>query len=457
MNIAEGWKCAADVEKFIERNSHYSRANFIGMMLEEGGIFKLNQEKDFLAAYNHCPPVKSIIGKRAKAFNSGTSEVIRKSTKKKATGSYAQIVRRLIGESPNALQTGEQWKSQLNTYVDIFGYCPILRVRPEGMPDEISALWNIPPWLFDLDYTYKLWNQNTVEGIYKDYFIFWNGERTRIKKEDVFFIFDDGIGTESDTNLTIPDSRLKGHDAVVSNIIAAYKSRNTLITKRGAIGILSNETKDGDSGSAPLRPQAKTELQDEFKRYGLVGQAYQVIISDANLKWQQMGLPTKDLMLFEEIQDNINRLCEIYGYPVGLMAQQKQSTFSNKQTDRRDFIENTIMPESKSRDEQLSRGLFGEAEPDLMICTDFSKLTVLQEDKKLAADAHSAEATACEKSYLKGVMTKNEWRERMGLERVTDDPTFDEYYDAEAAADAQANRTININSARNAGQQQNAA
>lgn len=132
------------------------------------------------------------------------------------------------------------------------------------MPTEISALWNIPPWLFDIDYTGKLWQQNNINDIYSMYYIQWGADRSALKKEDVSFIFDDGIGTECDTNLTIPDSRLVSLEYPVSNIIAAYKARNTLITKRGAIGILSNESED-DSGSVPMRTGEKEILQNDFK------------------------------------------------------------------------------------------------------------------------------------------------------------------------------------------------
>ncbi len=450
MNIGQDWKCAKDVENFIERNSIYG--SNVMMMGGEGQELCLLREKDFLFAYNNCAPLKSIIGKRAKAFNSGKRDVKRKSTDKPATGSAATMIRNLLNK-PNVLQTGRQWRSQQNHYIDIFGYCPVLKVRPVGMPGEISAMWNIPPWLFDIDYTDKLWKQNVVSGIYKNYWIVWNGERVEINAKDLFFIFDDGIGTECDTNLTIPDSRLIGLSLEISNVIASYKARNTLITRRGAIGILSNDTKDGDSGSVPMKPKDKDDLQKDFKRYGLVGQAYQVIITDAALKWQQMGYPTKELMLFEEIQDNINRFCEAYGYPVGLMSQQKQSTFSNKATDRRDFIENTIIPEAESRDEQLVIGMVPD-EPDLVIWTDYSELTILQEDKKQAAEARYTTTQSCLIEYNAGLITKNIWLERIGEEKVTD-PEFDEYKDPAEEAAAQLAATtesqIAINAARGKG------
>lgn len=418
----QGWKNIQDVEHFIERNSMYNGRLF-GIHGEDY-FFELQCERDYLKAFNLCPPLKAIIGKRAKAFNSGEIKVVRPGELKKATGQVANDIRRLL-TNPNPLQTQNQFFAQQNHYIDIFGYCPILKIRPSNMPDTISAIWNIPPWLFDIEYTGRWLQQNTIEGIYKAYFMEWGGTRTPIDSRDLTFIFDDGIGTECDTNLTIPDSRLVSLEYPVSNIIAAYKSRNTLITKRGAIGILSNESED-DSGSVPMRPGEKDILQRDFSKYGIVGQPYQVIVTDAKLKWQQMGFPTRDLLLFEEIQDSTNQLANAYGYPSGMMSQVQQTTYNNKKTDRRDFVENTVIPENDSRMEQLTKGLVPKEE-NILIIRDFSQVTVLQEDKKAAADARKSLNDALSIEYENGLITKNMWLEKLGEEPITGKPEFDLY------------------------------
>lgn len=375
-------------------------------------FFALNNEKDFLQAYRLCPPLKAIVGKRAKAFNSGTLGIVNHSTGKPATG---RTELKAFLDRPNILQSGDQFLAQQNIYLDIFGYCPVLTMRPSGMPDELGGVWNLPPWLFDLNYTTKWLNQFKFEGIYKEFFIYWNGERVPLDMKNVRFIFDDGIGTDHDSNLTIPDSRLVGLEYPVSNIVAAYKSRNTLITKRGAIGILSNEMED-NSGNIAMRPGQKDDLQKDFAKYGLVGQPFQIIVSDAKLKWQQMGFPTSELMLFEEIEDSINRICDAYGYPSVLLARSQGATFENQKVARRDLIENTIIPECKSRLIQFTRIL----SPDdtIEIVRDYSGLMVFQEDEKLKSDSRLAKDTTCEKEYDNNLITKNDWLRALGLPTI---------------------------------------
>lgn len=425
-NIFDGWD-NMEVESFIDRNSHFKNSR-INVLNNEDFFFNLNVERDFLRAYRECAPLKSIVGKRAKYTNTGEVKVYNSNTDKVAVGSEAKIYQRVL-KKPNILQTGKQFFAQQNIYLDIFGYCPVVRMRPVGMVDEITSIWNLPPWLFDLTFTRNWLLQNSLAGIFEKFFIIWNGQRIEIDAKDLTFIFDDGIGCENDSNLHIPDSRLISLEYPVSNIIAAYKSRNTLITKRGAIGVLSNSAKD-TAGVIPLDPKEKMDLQNDFKKYGLIGQPFQVIISEASLQWQQMGFATKDLLLFEEVEDDINRLCDQYGMQTELMALTIKGSFNS--SDREEAIKSmyrdTIIPESCSRMEQFTHVLVTDPTSALYVDRDFSEVEVLKESKKAAAEARGALDTALEKEYKNGLITKNMWLTKLGEPTVAD-PKFDEYYD----------------------------
>lgn len=425
MHSLSGWDNLINSEYLLDKYNNHVGHHFIS---GETFFLDLKCERDFLNAYIECSPLKSLIGKRAKCFNTGIVDVYNSGSDKRGIGVEANSIRKIL-QRPNILQTGKQYFSQLNHYIDLFGYCPVLRIRPTGMVDEVTALWNLPPWLFDLEYTKNWLLQNKISGIYKEYFIEWNGQRIKLNFEDVFFIFDDGFGTDFDSNLTIPDSRLVSLEYPISNIIAAYKTRNTLITKRGALGILSNGAKD-TAGVIPLVDEEKQRLQNDFKKYGLVGQPFQIIISDANLQWQQMGFATRELMLFEEIDDDISRLCDAYGWPLELMAFALKGNFNS--TDKKEAIKSayrdTVIPESDSRMEQFTRGVVSEG-ANLYVWCDFSKVEVLQQDKMLIAQTRATMSTTAEKEYKAGLINKNRWLELIGEEKIAD-PKFEEYYEA---------------------------
>lgn len=385
-------------------------------------FFDLKCEKDFLTAYRSCPPLSAILGRRSKAFNNGIIEVLDKDGNY-ATSTEAKVITNIL-ENPNVLQTGRQFRAQQNIYIDLFGYCPVYVMRPAGMDDEISAIWNIPPWLFDINYTGKWLKQTELKEIYKEYFIEWSGKREPLDFDNLYFVFDDGIGTENDTNLTIPDSKLISLEYPVSNIVAAYKSRNTLITKRGALGILSNAG-DPEHGIVPIKKGEKESIQKDFKNYGIVGQPFQVIVTDANLKWQQMGFATKDLMLFEEIKDDIERICDKYGYPIELLAKEKGTTFANKEEAKTELYTDTIIPEMESRLEAWDKFLIPE-NSDLRLSANFSSLSIFQKSEKEKAEARKALNEALALEYNNGLITKNDWLEALGRDRIKD-KTFDEY------------------------------
>lgn len=396
----------------------YNRDYFIPIGAAEY-FFDINEEQSCLRAFNECPPLKNIILKRAKAFNAGTIEIV-KTTPSENFVRDADIVNLL--NKPNVLQTQKQFFAQQNIYVDIFGYCPVLKIKNMGVT---TSIWNIPPWLFDLKYTGAWLKQNKITGIYTDYVMMWEGGRTTLDPNDLFFIFDDGIGTQTDAALTIPDSRMVSHEYPINNIIGTYKSLNTLISKKGAIGILSNNSKD-QVGTLPLDPKDKEQLQNDFKSYGLTGQAHQIIITNASLSWQSMALPIKDMMFFEGLEEFTNSLCDAYGLPPELLAQAKKDiNYENKKAAKKDFYSSTIIPEGDSRMQQFTKGIISEDKKQ-RIQYNFEAIDVLQEEKLLQYQAEQAINTACQTEYNAGLITKNDWRKRLGLDIVADS-SFNEY------------------------------
>lgn len=380
-------------------------------------LFSLNTEINHLRAYNECPPLKSIVSKRAKCFNVANIDVINTNTDKPATGPIANQFRYIL-KRPNPLQTQKQFLAQQNTYIDIFGYCPVFIIRPFGMPADVSAIWNIPPWLFNVQFTGQWLQQNTVEGIFKGYTMQWSTGNVFLPSENLKLIFDDGFGTDMDINLCIPDSRLRSLEFPVANIIAALKGTNTLIVNKGPTGILSNQAKDS-VGHIPMPDGEKVAVQRDFKRYGIVGQEYQVIITEANLSYQQIGSPMAELQLPETIQNSVNMLCDAYGYYPELLARSQDTTFANKEKAEKMLYTGTIIPESQSRLEQLSNAIIGIGQV-FQYTGSFAHVPALQAEAKDMADARKSNDIALEKEFKNNVITLNMWLEALELPGRTD-------------------------------------
>src|SRR6185437_14075062 len=101
-----------------------------------------------LIAYQFCPIVSAVINKKAQALVNGKTVVKTDDDKRVANTVYAKAILKLM-KRPNALQTGKQFKAQGNIYKQIYGYCPVLIIKPVGFEGDPSVwkLWNIPPWM----------------------------------------------------------------------------------------------------------------------------------------------------------------------------------------------------------------------------------------------------------------------------------------------------------------------
>jgi hypothetical protein len=388
--------------------------------------FDMNCEDDFRKAYLQCAPLKAVINRRASMFVNGKYILTNADGDKPARGGFSRDLLTLLGR-PNVLQTGRQFKAQQDIYIDLFGYCPVLKVTPVGMPKSIKALWNLPPWLFDLDFTGNWYNQTALKDIYKQFYLNWGGEKRPLDMDAVFLILDNSIGTDSDGNLLMPDSRVKGLRDAIRIDVGSKRSLVTLIEKKGAIGILSNSP--GSGQYAPLKVGTEREkIQQDFSRYGLTGQEFQIIITDASLQWQSMSFPVKDLQLFESMTAAMAEICDGAGLYAYLMNPRNGlgTTFNNLSEAKKSQYQDFIIPDDEARTEQLGKNLIPDDE-NLSLKTDFSHVEVLQESQQSKAVTAKAQTDAYQAQYDLGLMTRNDILEAQGKSKVTGVPEMDLY------------------------------
>jgi len=222
--------------------------------------------------------------------------------------------------------------------------------------------------------------------------------------EIVYFTTPDGL------NIVNPSSRLDSLQYPLSNIKASYHKRNVLLENIGAIGILSAQNSD-IGGVIPMTPEEKTKIQrDWYSR-----QKDELILTEANVSWQPMSFPTKELMLFEELTEDKIAIIDAYGLNYYIFSQSKGSTFSNVRDGMRMAYNDTIIPETQ----QLYNSIieqFGLDKEGYRLIADFSHIPVLQADENLKADAMVKRADALNKIIAAGVvLTEDEQRNILGV------------------------------------------
>lgn len=371
-------------------------------------------------AYEKCPPVNAIINRKAQAYINGKTWVLNTQGKAKGKESTSAEAKKLqaLFKRPNTLQSWKQFEAQGYIYQQTFGFNIVLIIKPVGFKDNIDAtsLWNIPPSMVDIEETNKLFYQTNVSGIIKKVVLEYKNTQTVLDIENLYIMKD---FVPSFCSLILPESRIKALEYPINNIMGAYESRNVLINYRGALGILSQDPGNGQYGAIPLTDPQKEQLQQDFRRYGLTKHQWQFIITSASLKWQQMGVSTKDLMLFEEVQAGVEAVCDAYNYPYQLMSSAKGTTFSNLKEGKQLLYQDATLPEAESMYEQWNQ-LFETDKYNLIIDKDYAHIAVLQEDKVQAAQARKSRNDALLIEWQNDLITRNRWLELNGEDPLPD-------------------------------------
>jgi len=367
------------------------------------------------AAYNICPPVNGIINRKARAFTNGKWWILDKDGKE-ATGAKITALQKLL-EKPNPLQSWNQLIAQAKVYEQTFGEVFFFAIIPAGFTDKlkVKAIWVVPNWIINVRLTGKHYFQTELADIIEGYDISLNGSSTSLPDGSVIHLRDIN---QNSTDVIRGQSRLASLQDPISNIVAAYEARNVLITRKGALGILSNQTRDA-AGAVPLKEHEKIEVQEDFRKYGLGKDQYQVIITNANLRWQPMTFPTRELMLFEEIEDDVRQIADNFDYPMYLLGFKAGSTFSNVGEAKKSLYQDTIIPEAEGWAEAFT-SFFDLKASGYKLQVYYDHLDVFQQSEKEKADAFSARVTANTPLLEKNIITLNQFLTALDLDTRPD-------------------------------------
>ena len=417
--------------------SRYRNGNFFFGVNGADKAFIWGNFNSSLVAYQQCPVVSSVINRMAQATVNGKLFVMDEKGKESQIP-QAKAIRRLFAR-PNMMQTGKMFKAQGNVYKRIYGYCPVLVIKPVGFENDYSKwkLWNIPPWMIRVEESTDLFYESNAKP-FKAIYLTYMGHSISLPLDSVFFIKDNQIstgtysysGAAENVSLFLPDSKLIPLDKNITGIIDSLNSRGSLTRDRGPQWILSNDSSDtGGEGLFPNNPQHIERLHEDFGQYGIMRGQRKAIITDAKLKLQEVGFDVSQLKLLEgEVQD-AKFICDGLNYPPYLMGL-VDAKFDNQAIAERTLYTNSIIPDSESDDEQWSEMLQLD-QYGIKITTDFSHLAPLQENITEQGRGRWYMNQALLIEWQNDGITWNRWRELLGEDTV---PGRDMYYSEMLAA-----------------------
>ena len=362
-----------------------------------------------------CPPLAFVLNRKAMAFVNGHREVLNVNTGNEVRGKDKEWAKLLA--NPNPLQTDRQFRVELYTYIQAFGYCPVLIDQPAGFTDfsKVQNIWVLPPnfcTIYFKDDVKSPFRAKDWQSLV-DYIDFhYEGYTTRLNKSQVYFFTD--ITTNMDS-MQFPDSKLIPLKYPINNIIKSYEARGVIADRRGAVGLLSNERGDNIS-TLPMTNKEIEETQNAYRKYGMNKDQWQLFITNIPMRYQQMAMPVKDMMLLEMEEADVRTICNALGYPYHLLSNSEGTTFSNMQTADASLYQNFIIPESMNFAEQLNKAIHA-IENGVQITYDYSWLPVMQADEKLKAETRKRQGEALMNEFNMNFITWNQVREGLGLDK----------------------------------------
>lgn len=218
------------------------------------------------------------------------------------------------------------------------------------------------------------------------------------------------MNTPDGINLINPENRINTLKYPLSNIMATYNKRNVILENMGAIGILSSKKSDM-GGALPISPEEKDEIRKDW----VSRNKDKLVITESDVTWTPMSYPTKDLMLFEELNEDKQAIIDAYGLNKYVFSNPTDSIMSNLEQGMRMAYQDTIIPEVTQMYDSLSQQL-GLTKEGLYIKPDFSHVAVLQNDENKKAQTLNTKADAINKVIQSGVnLSEEEKRAILGI------------------------------------------
>lgn len=320
----------------------------------------------------------------------------------------SEVVRLL--ENPNPLINGKDYIRQMNENKCVFGNNYEYLNRPLGM-DVPATVSNLNPSNVQVETTGKFYKQTKIDEIIKQYkLVYGDTEHDTFEPSEI-----NHTRMVNGQNPIIGESPLRALYMPISNLRSAYGFRNIIMNKKGALGILSNGSRD-TTGAIPMNEKERKRLEKEYqKNYGLDNDQMQVIMTNSSLNWQAMSYPTKDLMLFEEVDADFRTLIDAYGLNDMIFSRDKGATFTNMAEGLKQCYESTIIPEADEISLNRTR-IFGLEERGEVVKLCYDHIPVLQHDKTKEAERIEKIARASEVLIERGIVQPDEIRALLGYE-----------------------------------------
>ncbi len=338
--------------------------------------------------YLTTPELKLVIDRMALMFANGIWRHLDANDKEIENSEFKKLL-----DNPNIFQSSNEYLFQYWIQRSIYANVFIFQNRASQLQEVPTALWNLSPSRMVVNRTGKVWRQKKLEEIISSY---------------TFKMMNEGLADEHyKTKEIIQFSMPNSDDPIVgispfnalrmpiSNIRAAYGYGNVILTKKGALGVWSSDSKDGHGSMALTDPEVEKIEKQLLKSYGIGDHQRSIAVSNQAIKFTPATYPVKDLLLQETIDAGKRVIIDMYGGNDNMFSKPKGSKFDNILEGERIAYNDTIIPAA----DDLANGLakrWGILDNNESLVLDYSHVPALKEDEsaKTKMDKSRAETIA---------------------------------------------------------------
>jgi hypothetical protein len=368
-----------------------------------------NNSDQVVKAYKECAPLNYILNQKNLQFTNGKlvcEKVFDNGKRSPASKEFNRLL-----NSPNPLETGKQFLGRLNTIVKLFRYCPVLKIKAAGFEsDGVQQLWILPPNKCKIKYyKNKPFPVSIADAIETFELIGDDGKTAIMPKEDIYF-FTSKDCTISD--ILQPSSILESLKYIINNLIKNFESQGVITERRGALGILSPDAGDS-AGAQHATPDQKKDLQNDYRKYGLGKDQWQIIISTIAMKFTPMTMNMRELMLLEMHEDGLKTLCMALGFKWQLTPWGGGTAFANQNIGLTAQYQDFTIPEAENIMFQFTDC----TEVDLKgveYSMDYSHVPCLQADEKEKSEVRRNNVTSISLQLTNNLITYGRAMELLG-------------------------------------------
>ena len=354
---------------------------------------------DWWKLYLEIPELRMVIDRRASMMSSNVPILVDADGNEVTNHWFNDVLKK-----PNPVQSWSDLVYSLSVQDALYSNSFIY--APKRSFDIRNLFVPLPSNKIQINLSGKKLKQMEQEGLIDSFVFQYDDKNTEtISFDDLIYLM-----TNDGMNLVKPVSRMESLKYPLSNIKASYHKRNVLLENIGAIGILSTQNNDM-GGAIPMTPEEKKQIQrDWFRR-----QKDELIITESQVDWKPMSFPTKDLMLFEELNADKIAIIDTFGMSLNIFSTEKGATFTNVRDSIRMTYQDTIIPETQQMYDAIGQQI-GLNDEGLKLIAEFDHLPVMQDDEVAIATTMKLKAETLEKLNVLGIdMTSDEMKTLLGI------------------------------------------